>query len=656
MGGDRARIGLLWPADGRNDKEFWQWLPGDVALLVARYDVGGTLDLEQLERDAAPDGILAAANLLRHAAPDVITLGDCAGSFVGGKSADLEQSRAIEEATGVRTISMSTSLVAAVSALKADRVAVLSPYAPQVTERFLNYLSEHGVASDHDLSMSQGREAEIHAMSADDWIREARRADCSTAKALVVIGGGVSLSSIVGRLETELRKPVITGPGALMWAALSHLHVHHRLGDRGALYGAESESGMAEDPPASDLRETLSSATKTYAVTDNPPTFVSAHGAWLTDAEGKRYLDFACGSGSTNLGHNHPAIMAAVNAQLASGITHVGPHFHAGVQTRLYKLLRSVLPSGLHRFHPATNGTEAVEAALKAAMHHTGNGAFLAFEGSYHGRTLGALAVSAAKGQNEALGSLTPETVFLPYGCGIEELEQAIGNSPPLAGIIVEPVQATNGMVIPPSGFLKTLAGLAASRQIPLIFDEVFTGFGRTGRLFAFEHDGVTPDLLVLAKAFGGGFPGGLVAGREDIMTSWKPGTQSSTFQLHPVTAVAAMASLEGVLGDDVLTNVEQIEQWMRQSGADLSDDPSVACFRGLGAMFGVEIVDRDGKPDQVRTKAIRATALKAGLITWECGSHGHVIGLVPPLNAGKEEIAEGFKILHRAFAASRKQ
>lgn len=231
----------MWPADGRNDKEFWQWLPDDVALLVARYEVGGTLDLEQLERDAELDGILAAAHLLRHAAPDVITLGDCAGSFVGGKVADLKQSRAVEEATGVHTISMSSALVAAVSALKARRVAVLSPYAPKVTERFLGYLSEHGITADHNRSMSRVSETEIHAMSVEDWICEAQQADCSTAQALVVAGGGVSLSSIITQLEIDLRKPVITGPGALMWAALARLQVHHYADNRGALYGAERQ-------------------------------------------------------------------------------------------------------------------------------------------------------------------------------------------------------------------------------------------------------------------------------------------------------------------------------------------------------------------------------------------------------------------------------
>lgn len=413
---------------------------------------------------------------------------------------------------------------------------------------------------------------------------------------------------------------------------------------------------MTESRSSQVFRETLSSATKTYAVTDQPPVFASADGAWLTDTQGKRYLDFACGSGTTNLGHNHPAIMAAVEAQLTGGITHIGPHFHTHVQARLYQALRGVLPSALGRFHPATNGTEAIETALKAAIHYTGNRAFLAFEGSYHGRTLGALAVSASKGQNEALGSLSPDTVFVPYGCSDKDLTQAIQNSPPLAGVIVEPVQATQGMVEPPAGFMTALAKFAASRQIPLIFDEVFTGFGRTGSLFAFEHENVTPDLLVLGKAFGGGFPGGLVAGREGIMTAWRPGTQSSTFQLHPVTAAAAKASLEVILEQDVLANVARIARWMKEFGADIIESPNVAQFRGLGAMFGVEVVNAEGRPDQARTKAIRAAALESGLITWECGAQGHVIGLVPPLNATEEEIAHGFSTLRQAFASAKQR
>ena len=407
---------------------------------------------------------------------------------------------------------------------------------------------------------------------------------------------------------------------------------------------------MSDDAPHEVFRQVLSTATKTYAVSDDPPVFAHGDGAWLTDTQGKRYLDFACGSGSTSLGHNHPAIMAAVRAQLDTGITHIGPHFHTAAQAQLYRLLGTVLPDELSRFHPATNGTEATETALKAAMHFTGRRTFLAFEGGYHGRTLGALAVSAAKGPNETLGPFAPEAVFLPYGCAEADLIAALETAPALAGIIVEPVQATSGMIVPPNGFLTMLETHAKAHRIPLILDEVFTGFCRTGRHFAFERGAVTPDLLILGKAFGGGFPGGLVAGREDIMTAWRAGTQSSTFQLHPVTAAAAKASLEFMLEQDVVSKVRRIEQWMIAHEAKLTAHNGVAAFRGVGAMFGVEIVDADGAPDQGRTKSIRASALGRGLITWECGTSGQVIGLVPPIAVTEEEVALAFEILSQTF------
>ena len=407
---------------------------------------------------------------------------------------------------------------------------------------------------------------------------------------------------------------------------------------------------VSRDPSSEIFRDALSSATKTYAVSDDPPVFVSAEGAWLTDTDGKRYLDFACGSGTTSLGHNHPAIMSAVRAQLESGVTHIGPHFQTAAQGELYRLLRSVLPDQLCRFHPATNGTEATETALKAAMHFTGHRTFLAFEGGYHGRTLGALAISFNRGPNEALAPFTPEAVFVLYGCTEAELVAALEAAPPLAGIIVEPVQATHGMILPPEGFLMMLAEHAKRRQIPLILDEVFTGFGRTGTLFAFERENITPDLLILGKALGGGFPGGLVVGREDIMTTWRAGTQSSTFQLHPVTAAAAKASLETMLEQDLISNVRQIDEWMIAHCTMLTKHNCVAGFRGVGAMFGVEIVDVGGAPDQMRTRSIRAAALERGLITWECGTTGQVIGVVPPITVTTEELAHGIEILSQAM------
>ena len=236
------------------------------------------------------------------------------------------------------------------------------------------------------------------------------------------------------------------------------------------------------------FRQLESRATKAFALVEDPPVFVSGSGVRLTASDGRQYLDFAAGSGTSNVGHGNPAVMAAVRELLDRGLTHVGPHFHADVQADFYQLLRKQLPAELTRLHPATNGTEATEAALKACMHATGARRFLAFEGGYHGRTLGSLAVSHARGSNAGLAPLAPEAEFIPYPQSAEDISLAVRTvgerppgEPPLAGVIVEPIQATGGILLPPVGFLSALAATARSALVPLIVDEIFTGMGRTG-------------------------------------------------------------------------------------------------------------------------------------------------------------------------------
>ena len=174
----------------------------------------------------------------------------------------------------------------------------------------------------------------------------------------------------------------------------------------------------------------------------------------------------------------------------------------------------------------------------------------------------------------------------------------------------------------------------------------MFTGFGRTGSLFYFDQAGVVPDLLVLAKAFGGGFPAALVSGRDEILMHWPPGTQSSTFQLHPVAAAASLAVLDTIREEGLLQAAQRIGAQLGMQAARLRHHHSVQEIRGIGAMYGIEIAS-ENRP---LTKAIRAAALEMGLITWECGGNGHVIGLIPPLTVSDEEIAEACAILHCAM------
>lgn len=410
------------------------------------------------------------------------------------------------------------------------------------------------------------------------------------------------------------------------------------------------------------FRHTESRATKTFSLSNEPPVFVSGVGARLTAANGQRYLDFASGSGTSNVGHGNPAVLAAVQAQLQSGITHIGPHFHTDAQARFFEEMLRVLPPDLSRLHPATNGTEATEAALKACMHFTGARTFLGFTGGYHGRTLGALSVSHAKGANAGLTPFAPAAEFIPYPSGNEDTDAATteavraiadrpGAAPPLAGVIVEPIQATAGIVLPPSGFLAAVAAAARENGTPLILDEIFTGFGRTGKRFAFETAGVTPDLLLLGKSMAGGFPGGLVAGREDIMSAWPRGAQSSTFQLHPVSAAAGVAALRYLIEQDLCARARAIHSWIESYRESFEASCLTRELRGVGAMFGLETCTAGQTSRSEVCRRVRLAALQRGLLTWECGTDAEVIGLIPPLIASQEDVAEACGKLQAALA-----
>jgi 4-aminobutyrate aminotransferase-like enzyme len=390
------------------------------------------------------------------------------------------------------------------------------------------------------------------------------------------------------------------------------------------------------------------------SVTSDPPIFAWGQGTRLHDTTGRSYLDFACGSGTSVLGHAHPALLRALADQAATGVLHLGPHFHAPVQIALMERLADVLPPDLSVFHPATNGTEATEVALKAAIHATGQQRFVGFQGSYHGRTLGALSVSAAKGRNAGLAGPPQETHHLPWPERDSDLaalapllESALAPGD-VAAIIVEPMQATAGMRVPPPGMLSILRQAADRHGVVLILDEVFTGYGKTGRLFAFEATGIVPDLLILAKAAGGGLPGAMVAGAAGLLQHWPAGMQSSTFQMHPLAAAASLATLTVLIDEDLPARAGWIEMGLRAALAPLGT------LAGTGAMLGLPILDANGTPDQPRTKAVRAEALAKGLITWECGMDGHVIGLVPPLIVTEAEIAEAADILIGAVRRAR--
>jgi 4-aminobutyrate aminotransferase-like enzyme len=411
------------------------------------------------------------------------------------------------------------------------------------------------------------------------------------------------------------------------------------------------------------LRNLLSPGTKTFALEDEPPVFVGGQGSTLEDEQGRRYVDMASGSSVMHLGYGNEAVLAALQKQLNTGLIHIGPHFHTTSQIDFLSSIRALLPHGMERLHPATNGAEAIEVALKLCQYATGRRRFVSFQGSYHGRTAGAIAISAARGKSETIGPFLPEVHVLPYPdsqagddfSAVLPMLDALGSSSfglhELAGIFIEPIQGTAGMIVPPRGFLRAVADRARALRIPLVADEVFTAFGRTGRMFAFEHElGVTPDIIVMAKSLGGGMPAGLVAASEDFFEKLPAGAISSTFQMHPFSAAAGSAALEYTIEHDLVGRARIIETWFEEALTGYRNRSPVRAVRGIGAMFGLQIINRNGEVDPIACKRIRRRCLRAGLITYECGCAGEVLGLLPPLVITREEFNRGMQILNVAL------
>jgi 4-aminobutyrate aminotransferase-like enzyme/maleate cis-trans isomerase len=648
MSGAAARIGFLWPADGLNDDEYLAFLPPGLAWLTARYDAGTeteALTREVLSAYASPAVMTRAARMLAACRPDVVACGDHAASFILGAAGEAAMAGAMRDTLGCPAVTMGAACLDALAALGARRIAVVSPYSETVTGALCDYLTAAGDAIVSARVEGATSEEEIGPRAPEDWRRiclDALRASPRPPDAVLLAGGGVRFAAAIDGFEAETGVPVVTGPGALVRAAARAAGRPHARPGRGRLFREAPEGAIAT------IAARQSSAAKSFALTDAPPVFVAGSGARLIDEAGRGYLDFATGSGTVALGHGHPAIRAALDAQSDSGVLHVGPHFHTPAQARLYDRLGALLPAHLDRYQPATGGAEATEAAIKAAMHATGARRFIGFEGGYHGRTFGALAVSGARGANAALAPFAPETEILPFPADREAGEAAARRiaeaSGALAGVVVEVVQATAGLrVADPSG-LAAIARAARKAGAALIVDEVFTGFGRTGRVFAHERYDLEADLLILGKSFGGGMPAGLVAGRTSILSAWPAGAQSATFQLHPAAAATALAFLDVLERDGLAARADALETVLRRALAPLADAPGVTALRGLGAFHVVETTDAQ------TARRARRRALEDGLVTWACGMAGEGVGLVPPLTVSDAEISEAASILRRAF------
>ena len=377
---------------------------------------------------------------------------------------------------------------------------------------------------------------------------------------------------------------------------------------------------------------------------------VEGRGAMIRDADGNWLLDACAGTVVMNLGHGHPAVAAALGEQ-ARLLTHFYD-FATDIRVRFVELLKNTLPPHFDAFHLANSGSEAVEAALRTVRSATGRHEVIAFHNGYHGRTLGALSLTSGAGR-EGLGpflpgvahAVAPDPMESPHqpgadpiqACGrhLERVASQVLSAPP-AAVIIEPMQGAGGMIPVPTRFLELLRSFCDRTGALLIFDEILTGGGRTGRLWAYEHGGVVPDILLLGKGIGGGFPLGIVAGARPVMDAG-PGAQpthnSSTFGGNPLACAAGLAALTALLDEGLVDNAARVgDHLMKALAARLSPRRNVADVRGLGLAIGIEMVTDRATRTPVSGDFIRSALrglLRRGVVI---SSTGHVMRITPPL------------------------
>ena len=395
-----------------------------------------------------------------------------------------------------------------------------------------------------------------------------------------------------------------------------------------------------------------------------------AHGAKFWTTDGREYLDFVSGVAVNAVGHTHPEVVRAIQQQ-SEQLIHLGLNYgYYESVVRLATKLAAVTPGELDTVFFSNSGAEAIDGAIKLARAATGRPSVVAFEGSFHGRTVGAMSLTASSAKyRKSYEPLMGGVYHVPYPyvrlfkgmteqqvvehClrSLEQLFLLRVDPSQVAAVIIEPVLGEGGYVPAPIDFIRRLRQMTAEHGILLVFDEVQTGFGRTGKMFAAEHSGVVPDILVAAKALSGGMPLGAVIAPRSLHDKWQVGSHGSTFGGNPVSCAAACASLSIIERDGL---VERSAVLGRQVLARLCERvghlPTVAEIRGLGLMIGIEFQDEHGDPGTRIVSRIRDEALQGGLLVTNCGAYGQTIRLMPPLNIPEEDLDRGLSILERAI------
>jgi 4-aminobutyrate aminotransferase len=402
-------------------------------------------------------------------------------------------------------------------------------------------------------------------------------------------------------------------------------------------------------------------------------------GIRVEDVDGNEFLDFAAGIAVTSTGHCHPEVVAAIQKQAAELIHISGTDFYNEPLTDLAAKLSAVAPMpGPHKFFYGNSGAEAIECAMKIARYHTGRQNIIAFLGAFHGRTMGALSLTASKPQQKRrFAPLVPGVTHVRYpyayrGCtGGPQEEEAFSLGcaryieeklfktilPPeeVAAIFVEPIQGEGGYVVAPTNFLRELRAICDRHGILLVVDEVQSGAGRTGKWWAIQHSGVEPDIVCMAKGIASGMPLGVCMTKADVM-NWAPGSHASTFGGNPVSIAASLATVD-ILQREAIANAARVgaEIMTRLQGWKQSH-PSVGDVRGRGLMIGVELVKDKAtrEPAGALRDRVEELAFERGLMVLGCGECS--IRLCPPLVVSSEEASVALDLLEEVLAAAEKE
>jgi 4-aminobutyrate aminotransferase len=402
-------------------------------------------------------------------------------------------------------------------------------------------------------------------------------------------------------------------------------------------------------------------------------------GIRVEDVDGNEFLDFAAGIAVASTGHCHPEVVAAIQKQAAELLHISGTDFYCELMTDLADRLSAIAPMpGPHKFFYGNSGAEAIECALKLARYHTGRQNVIAFLGAFHGRTMGALSLTASKPQQKRrFAPLVPGVTHVRYpyayrGCtGGAQAEEAFSLGcaryieeklfktilPPeeVAAIFVEPIQGEGGYVVAPDNFMRELRGICDRHGILLVVDEVQSGAGRTGKWWAIEHTGVEPDIVCMAKGIASGMPLGVCMSRAEIM-DWVPGSHASTFGGNPVSIAAALTTLK-ILEREGMANAARVGgQMLERLNGWTKTHPLVGDVRGRGLMIGIELVKDKAtrEPAAALRNRVETLAFERGLMVLGCGET--TLRLCPPLIISEQEATVALDILEEAITLVEKE